>query len=593
VIAHFTDLLIIAISFLLMFFAYNGWGSLLVRLLKFEFDEREKKYVFTWMGWALSLLILNIYNLMLPVNIYFSSLFFGTGIVIYFIFYVKKGCFVNTKRIFANNRIPLLIKSLLSVIIASRAMLSPSSHDSGLYHFNSVRWLNEYAIVPGLGNLHGRLAFNQSFFIFLASLNFYPYYGYGHNLANSFLIIVLMVEYISCVTTYIRNLKSERSLFEVNGVVSLLFLLALLFYAIISPISSPTPDVASFVLQLLLFTHFLRLIVSGKDNDQMLSRVGFIVIIAATAVTIKLSNIFFAGIIVIAALLYFIKARSKISKKLNIAPLFYAIIIAGLIITVWVSRGYISSGYPFYPATFGGIDTEWTVPVEEGQKEAGYVYNWARYLGTQPYEGLNNWDWFVPWARNFIRQPISFIYSVLAVVSFLMITVAAILFFIRRGYKKSCFKLRFSIPLIMVIASLLFWFLAAPSYRFANALFFILPVMAFMFLSDQLSEKVIRVIWNMRSKIIISGLVLMITLMSYWIFIVLDVNQKLKIISTTGIEPIPTAELKQLETKSGIKVWLPVEGDQCWNSPLPATPYYKHNLDLRGDSIQEGFVIRD
>jgi len=591
--AYFLDLLAISISLLLMFFAYNGWGSLIVKLLKFKFDDREKKYVLTWLGWAASLLMLNIYNLLFPVNIYFSSLYFGTGVVIYFIIYVKNRCFVNTKRILVNNWIPLLIKSFLSFIIAIRAMLSPSSYDSGLYHFNAVRWLNEFAIVPGLGNLHGRLAFNQSFFIFVASLNLYPYYGYGHNLANSFLIIILMVEYISCVTTYIRNLKSERNLFEVNGIVSLLFLLALLFYAIISHISSPTPDVASFIIQLLLFTHFIRLIVNEKYNDQMLSRVGFIIIIAATAVTIKLSNIFFAGIIVIAALLYFIKDRKKIIWNLTFAPLFYAIIIAGLIITVWVSRGYISSGYPFYPATFGTINTEWTVPVEEVKRVAADVYNWARLLDSHPHEDINSWEWFIPWARNFIWHHVSFIYSVLAVFSFLMITVAAILFFTRRDHKKSCFQLRFFIPFIMVITSLLFWFLSAPSYRFANALFFILPVTAFLFLSDQLSEKLIRLIWNMRFKLIISGLALIISLMLYWTFIVMDGYQKPKIISLSGIEPIPTVELKQLEIKSGIKVWFPIEGNQCWDSPLPSTPDYKPNLDLRGNSIQEGFVIRD
>ena len=73
----------------------------------------------------------------------------------------------------------------------------------------------------------------------------------------------------------------------------------------------------------------------------------------------------------------------------------------------------------------------------------------------------------------------------------------------------------------------------------------------------------------------------------------MDGYQKPKMISLTGIEPITTVELKQLETKTGIKVWFPIEGNQCWYSPLPSTPDYKPNLDLRGNSIQEGFVIRD
>jgi len=50
-----------------------------------------------------------------------------------------------------------------------------------------------YPYRSGLGNLHGRLAFNQSFFVYVAALNFYPFFGYGRSIANSFPIIVLIL----------------------------------------------------------------------------------------------------------------------------------------------------------------------------------------------------------------------------------------------------------------------------------------------------------------------------------------------------------------------------------------------------------------
>ena len=37
-------------------------------------------------------------------------------------------------------------------------------YDSDLYHAQSIRWMEEYGIVPGLGNLHERFAYNSSFF---------------------------------------------------------------------------------------------------------------------------------------------------------------------------------------------------------------------------------------------------------------------------------------------------------------------------------------------------------------------------------------------------------------------------------------------
>jgi hypothetical protein len=87
---------------------------------------------------------------------------------------------------------PLLSIVGLSVIVSwcLLAMQPPSMFDSGLYHFGSIRWLNEYAIVPGLGNLHWRLALNQSYFGFLALLNIAPYWGHGYAAGGLFLLVL-------------------------------------------------------------------------------------------------------------------------------------------------------------------------------------------------------------------------------------------------------------------------------------------------------------------------------------------------------------------------------------------------------------------
>ena len=37
-------------------------------------------------------------------------------------------------------------------------------YDSDLYHAQSIRWIEEYGIVEGLGNIHVRFAYNSSFF---------------------------------------------------------------------------------------------------------------------------------------------------------------------------------------------------------------------------------------------------------------------------------------------------------------------------------------------------------------------------------------------------------------------------------------------
>ena len=43
-------------------------------------------------------------------------------------------------------------------------------YDTDLYHAQSIRWLEEYGIVPGLANLHERFAYNSSFFFAVSTL---------------------------------------------------------------------------------------------------------------------------------------------------------------------------------------------------------------------------------------------------------------------------------------------------------------------------------------------------------------------------------------------------------------------------------------
>ncbi|MGH9418878.1 MAG: hypothetical protein ACRD3J_02800, partial [Thermoanaerobaculia bacterium] len=65
----------------------------------------------------------------------------------------------------------------------------------------------------------------------------------------------------------------------------------------------------------------------------------------------------------------------------------------------------------------------------------------------------------------------------------------------------------------------------------------------------------------------------------------------LQAISTTGWSAVPSSPVITRETASGLTVYVPVSGEQCWNAPLPCTPYFSANLALRvkGD-MSSGFV---
>ena len=64
-------------------------------------------------------------------------------------------------------------------------------------------------------------------------------------------------------------------------------------------------------------------------------------------------------------------------------------------------------------------------------------------------------------------------------------------------------------------------------------------------------------------------------------------------ISTNGYMPIPVVTLIEKTTLSGLKVLSPAEGDQCWDSKIPCTPYFNDRLKFIDSNIFPEFVIGD
>jgi len=55
--------------------------------------------------------------------------------------------------------------------------------------------------------------------------------------------------------------------------------------------------------------------------------------------------------------------------------------------------------------------------------------------------------------------------------------------------------------------------------------------------------------------------------------------------------PLPKPTLTVRHTLSGLAVYVPVQGNQCWDAPLPCTPYFDESLRLRNPSSQRwGFT---
>src|SRR5689334_5571318 len=144
-----------AVSLVLFLYAalavsYLGWGSVAARLLRLS----TTKVMLVWLGWTIVLLIFQLLHLAFPLNAFVAVPVFLLGIA-FSIPHIRGLRFAPGMAI---------VIAVAAFWIASRSMLPPQAYDTGLYYLNTIRWIHSFPIVPGLGNLHGRLAFNQSYF---------------------------------------------------------------------------------------------------------------------------------------------------------------------------------------------------------------------------------------------------------------------------------------------------------------------------------------------------------------------------------------------------------------------------------------------
>jgi len=272
--AHIFHLILTLSAFLLLAFSFIGWGRLTSRLLKIGFTKTDRVFHSLWLGLPTVIFLFIIWNFFFPVDYIASILVYGTGCILFSFFYINKHDFslIKLPRTIGDY-VFIGILVMLAAGIATRGMYTPLCYDGGLYHFNSIRWMNEYAVVPGIGNLHGRLAFNHVYLLFIASLNIYPHFNNGFHLANSFLAVVLFIE----IFVYARKTLGKGA--NINETIPYgLIGLYLLYTCFDFKFSSPSSDMGSIYFQLVIFLSFWKMLLFHPLHYNLINRSKFLII---------------------------------------------------------------------------------------------------------------------------------------------------------------------------------------------------------------------------------------------------------------------------------------------------------------------------
>lgn len=495
-------------------------------------------------------------SIIIPIDFVVKSSFLIFGILGLFIFREK---FKSYLKVLLTNKTLLITLPffIIGLIVASNA---PLNYDSPLYHIQSIKWIQEYRVVPGLANLHYRFGYNSNIFILFALTSFNDVFGQQTYSVNFFL-------FCFAVGYFIFNSYQSIQKKVVNVDVVIQFILLYYILKNYDNLSSPSPDYIVFVVPLVLISTLIKSkFKSGFRQDKF-----YLLMISLTfLITVKLSIVpFFLFIPLIG---YYNPNLMKSNKKLLLSVF--------LVLLPWLIRNVILTGWLVFP--FSKIDLfniDWKVPIADVIVEKNTIISWARIPGRLDLNAvhLSITEWFPYWWANInFSDRIYFITAILAPLVALSLPL----------FTKAKYSVKYNAIIIIVFICFSYWFFLAPAFRFGLNYIYILIVaplfyMDFTFLSKLGIKKVFYY-------------VLMLICLINFLRITLTHNKQLffnpRLISQKQIQVSKEERFLKFKLKS-IIIYLPSAGDRCYDFCLPCSHKYMNlkNLKQRGSTLQDGF----
>ncbi len=552
-----TAMFAVALSWLCLSVAFAGLGSLCERAIAPGSPPGLARSF--WLGWAIWIGALEVFHFFVALD--------GWGVSLPLFLLGAVGLALHTRSWAARlrthvqgNPLAWVGFAVFAVWLCNRALGPLLTVDAGLYHLGSIQWAAEHPLVGGLSNLHGRLAFNSTAFLWMASLDGLLETLRGFHLATGLLIVGAVAERIARMTS---PCDARRKRFE--G----LMLLPLGYAATVMHVSSTSPDWTVLILGVTAASLGLDLLSNPRHEDTQ--RVfPCLAAITAAGVTIKLS---FAVVAVGIALVHVTRAlRRDATSHLASRVWLIAIALVLWLAVPWAMRGIELSGYPAYPLTWFAPGVAWQTPEPRAQAEIDWIRSWARAPGRSPNEVQQGRDWLGPWARTRLGQSDSLALFVFPLAALVVPLLGAR----RRGQHdpRGLATLPFAIAIVA-------WFISAPDPRFLGCSLWV-PA-AWLASASSVQSKRARYQQAMRWTIgacFAAYCATMAAALDAWI------------IGPTPSLAVRNVETRVVRTRNGLELNVPVKGDRCWEAPLPCTPYPAPRLGLRDpDEPWSGYIL--
>ena len=545
-----------------------------------------------WFGLAIVVAIAQVWHFFLPINLLLVILLAGAG---------AAGWTVNLRHVpdlvprSNTSWLGVLTVALFTLWAALLAIGAPLYFDAGLYHLPTVQWLVSHSIVPGLGNLHDRLAFNNSSLLVTALLEVALPNQSQHFASGVF--VLPMAALIAGRAVGFWSEGPERRAANALPLLLMTPLVGLVASPLISATSTDVP--ANFAVMFGMVWLFDLL--SDRTHDQRWrSRTDLLIVTVFT-----LGAVFKVSHVVIGAAgsaLALFAANSGAMVRSTWWPRVWnrtnltACVLAAMLMIPWMARGVITSGYPVYPITVGAFPVDWRIPEEQArivQRLAITDARLARHVTDITSPLLDGFRWVPIWLRNQfagVQIGMTVLPALIALGAFGAIVAARLLIRTPRRIELTGHEILAYVP---IVVAMLAWFFTIPAPRFGTCLFWPLAALSgAVFVgacAAHASRPTLAVLIGaaiMLGTTPIAGVIVLTRLGGIrGVPLLIPPNTEM------GLYPPPNPELTVFRTRGGLPLHTLFRDPRAWNAPLPNTPFPSPRISLRDPArVASGFA---
>lgn len=539
--------------FVLSYLIGIGVTKLLYKVCKYHIVEWEMKII-------LGIVVLTVYaqgfSLFAPVGKWANVVLCIMAVILAFLcrkeLYLMIHNVLSEKR---NSRVYLNV-ILVGVIILVFSILScqRAIHaDTDGYHAQSIRWIEEYGVVKGLGNLYHRFAYNSAFLCLQALFSWKFLVGQSMHVMNGFLCCIMFLYGVQGL------LKRNKSL--LGNMFRILLLLFIVAHQSISVMSSPNTDTFALLLVVFVLSKWCDLL---EQKEISPIPYALLSVLAFFAISVKLST---------ALLVFFsVKPLCSLIKERKWRMIVFFMVLVAFVLFPFLCRNLLISGYLIYPYKFSDLfDVCWKMNPFMVECDKREIVAWGRALYDINKSDYHLWQWFpVWWKSQDIWLKVMTVLNIILCIPGIGLTCKYVM---DKDFDEA-------LLIAEIVIMPLGWFFTAPLQRYGIVFLFLLPVYFMGLFTEKCKiEKTLNMAKAM--PIILCGILL--------------------VIEVKNVESIPLKrssyyvkrECEMIEW-NGISVYLPIENGYMGYYYFPSTQHKEvlSVIQLIGTTVKDGFMVK-